>query len=362
MKKISIAFLALCSFVGVQSCKNNTSENSDTQAIASTAKFVATQDMVAKIYTSKGNIEVGLEYIKAPMTVANFVALAEGTMKNVQKPLGKPYYDGLIFHRMVPNFMIQGGCPSGTGTGNAGYTFSDEFHPDLRHDDEGVLSMANSGPNSNSSQFFITHNSTPWLDGIHSVFGKVIKGMDIVNKIAPGDRIDSIRIIRNTAEAKAFDAPNVFETQKSIQAEKQKAEEANKFGKYQSSNLYKVFEEFVKKSYPNATKTASGLYYVKTTTTNGPRATANSQVKVHYKGMLTNGKIFDQSIGKAPLDFVLGQGMVIPGWDEGIALLNVGEKATLIIPAYLAYGEQGVPGAILPNETLIFEVQLLAVN
>ena len=362
MKKILIIFSFISIFANLFSCKGKENENSDTQAISDTAKFVPTKDMVAMIYTSKGIIEVGLEYVKAPMTVANFVALAEGTMKNVQKPLGKPYYDGLIFHRVVPNFMIQGGCPSGTGTGNAGYTFSDEFHPDLRHDDAGVLSMANSGPNSNSSQFFITHNSTPWLDGIHSVFGKVIKGMDVVNKIAPGDRIDSIRIIRNTTEAKAFDAPTVFETQKSIQAEKQKAEEANKYSKYKSSNLYKIFEEFVKKAYPNATKTASGLYYIKTTTTDGARATANSQVKVHYKGMLTNGKVFDQSIGKAPLDFVLGQGMVIPGWDEGIALLNVGEKATLIIPAYLAYGEQGVPGAILPNETLIFEVQLLAVN
>lgn len=362
MKKILIILSILSIFANLFSCKGKENENSDTQAISDTTKFVPTKDMVAMIYTSKGVIEIGLEFVKAPMTVANFVALAEGTMKNVQKPLGKPYYDGLIFHRVVPNFMIQGGCPSGTGTGNAGYAFSDEFHPELRHDDAGVLSMANSGPNSNSSQFFITHNSTPWLDGIHSVFGKVIKGMDVVNKITAGDRIDSIRIIRNSAEAKAFDAPTVFETQKSIQAEKQKAEEANKYGKYQSSNLYKIFEEFVKKAYPNATKTATGLYYVKTTTTDGARATANSQVKVHYKGMLTNGKVFDQSIGKAPLDFVLGQGMVIPGWDEGIALLNVGEKATLIIPAYLAYGEQGVPGAILPNETLIFEVQLLAVN
>lgn len=362
MKKIFITFWALYSFFSIQSCKNENEENSDTQTIASTSKFSASKDMVAKIFTSKGIIEIGLEFVKAPMTVANFVALAEGTMKNIEKTSEKPYYDGLIFHRVVPNFMIQGGCPNGTGTGNAGYTFSDEFHPELRHDDAGVLSMANSGPNSNSSQFFITHNSTPWLDGVHSVFGKVIRGMDVVNKITAGDRIDSIRIIRNTNEAKAFDAPTVFETQKTIQAEKQKAEEANKYGKYQNSNLYKIFESYVKKAYPNASKTVTGLYYIKTTTTDGARATANSNVKVHYKGMLTNGKVFDQSIGKAPLDFVLGQGMVIPGWDEGIALLNEGEKAVLIIPAYLAYGEQGVPGAILPNETLIFEVELLAVH
>ncbi len=167
--------------------------------------------LFAKINTSKGSILLQLEMDLTPLTVANFVGLAEGSIPNNAKPKGTPYYDGLTFHRVIPNFMIQGGDPQGTGAGGPGYNFKDEFNAQLRHTGPGILSMANAGPGTNGSQFFITHVETPWLDGRHTVFGHVIEGQDVVDAIAQGDRIDSIEIIRNGEEAEAFHAATVFE-------------------------------------------------------------------------------------------------------------------------------------------------------
>ena len=160
----------------------------------------------AQINTSKGDILIKLEYKKAPLPVANFIGLSEGSIKNNKKNIGEPYYDGLKFHRVIADFMIQGGCPDGNGMGDPGYKFADEFHPDLKHDGPGILSMANSGPSTNGSQFFITHKETPWLDGKHSVFGKVINGQDIVNSIVQDDLINSVKIIKEGSEALSFDA------------------------------------------------------------------------------------------------------------------------------------------------------------
>ena len=151
---------------------------------------------ISKSIDRKGEIIIELEYEKTPITVANFVSLAEGTMKNSSKSLGVPYYNGLKFHRVIDNFMIQGGCPNGNGMGDPGYKFQDEFHPELKHDKAGVLSMANSGPNTNGSQFFITHNETPWLDNKHTVFGYVISGQEIVDAIEQDDIIEKITIER----------------------------------------------------------------------------------------------------------------------------------------------------------------------
>lgn len=352
-------YLVIISISILSSCKEKPS--SETQSIAApSTPFIPSKDMIAVIYTSKGQIKVGLEFVRCPMTVANFVALAEGHMENKHKSLGKPFYDGLAFQRVEKGFMIQGGCPVGNGTGNAGYLFPDEFVPELRHDGPGVLSMANSGKNTNSCQFFITHTKTEFLDGLHSVFGKVLEGQDIVDKIEKNDRIDSIRIIRNTNEARSFDAVKVFQAQKEILKQKQLSALEAQYGQQQSSSNYRAFEEYVKKVYPNAIKAPCGLYYFKTTTTEEAQPVPGNVVKVHYKGMLTNGKVFDESYTRRePLQFPLGGGRVIPGWEEGISLLRKGEKATLIVPPYLAYGEQGIQGAIGPNETLVFEVQLV---
>lgn len=345
--------------ISLAACKEKSS--ADTQLIAENyTPFTANQDMIAVFYTSKGIIKVGLEFAKCPMTVANFVSLVEGTAANKNGKIGKPFYDGLTFHRVVKDFMIQGGDPYGDGTGNTGYLFPDEINSDLRHDGPGILSMANSGPNTNSCQFFITHVKTDFLDGKHTVFGKVIEGQKIVDSIAIGDKIDSIRILRNSVEAKSFDANKVFNSQKEILKQKLLSEQQSKFGEQQSTSTYRDFEIFVKKAYPNAVKTPSGLYYYKTTTTEEAQAMPGSVVKVHYRGSLISGKVFDESYSrKEPLQFPLGAGKVIPGWDEGIALLRKGEKATLIIPSYLAYGSQGIQGVIEPNSALIFDVQLV---
>ncbi len=304
----------------------------------------------AKFNTTKGEILVNLEFEKTPGTVGNFVALAEGNLENDAKPQGTPYYNGLKFHRVIPDFMIQGGCPQGTGTGNPGYSFDDEFHPELKHDRPGILSMANSGPATNGSQFFITHVETPWLDNKHTVFGNVVEGQEIVDTVSQGDTIDSIEIVRVGDAAKNFNAIEAFRT---FEGEREK----------RIADAIKAQEEILDKESAGFDKTTSGLRYKILQNGNGKQANKGDMVSVHYKGQLLDGTVFDSSYKrKQPIDFNVGIGQVISGWDEGIQLLKVGDKARFVIPSELAYGSRGAGGVIPPDAPLIFDVELMNVK
>ena len=304
----------------------------------------------AKFNTAKGEILVKLTHDLTPGTVGNFVGLAEGQLENSVKPMGTPYYNGLKFHRVIPDFMIQGGCPQGTGTGDAGYKFDDEFHPSLKHDRPGVLSMANAGPGTNGSQFFITHIPTNWLDGKHTVFGHVVEGQDVVDAVEGSDALNSIEIIRVGEEAKNWNAVEAFITFTGSR-EKRLAEQK------------KTAEDALEKLAAGFQKTDSGLRYQIIQKGNGKQAEKGKMVSVHYQGALENGEVFDSSYKrKQPIDFKLGAGQVIEGWDEGVALLKVGDKARFVIPAYLGYGSRGAGGVIPADATLVFDVELMDVK
>lgn len=306
--------------------------------------------MYAKFETNKGNIYTTLTFKNTPMTVANFVGLAEGSIKNTAKNEGEAYYDGLKFHRVIPNFMIQGGCPIGTGTGGPGYKFDDEIDTNLKHTGPGILSMANAGPGTNGSQFFITHVATPWLDGKHTVFGHVVQGQDIVDAIVQNDTIKTLTILRKGKEAEAFNASVVFEEAKAAAAQKVAQKEAQKAAQ----------AELIKKEFNN--NTPSGLKYIVIKEGEGKQPSSPAtNVTVHYTGTFLDGKVFDSSVQRGqPIDFNLNQ--VIPGWTEGVQLMKEGAKYKFYIPYQLAYGEGGFPGAIPPKSDLIFEVELIKVN
>ena len=328
--------------------------------------------LYAEIKTNKGDIMVNLNFKETPVTVANFVLLSEGKNKEVSPEYyKKKYYDGLIFHRVIDNFMIQGGCPQGTGRGDPGYKFKDEFNENLLHDGPGVLSMANSGPNSNGSQFFITHNETPWLNGVHSVFGRVIKGIEVVNLIKQYDTIENVSIIRVGREAKSFKASKIF-SNRSVYFEDIKRK---KIALLENIKLGKKIEHETKKSMSISTN--SGLQYIKTYRSNGPKVDPKKAVMTHYAVYFEDGSLLDTSIlelaerydivnmerkntgGYIPYASRVGpDDTSIPGFKEGLRLLNVGDKAILYIPYYLAYGEKGRE-SIPPKSNLIFEVEIV---
>lgn len=334
----------------------------------------AVPGIYAAFVTTKGNIIVKLEPEKTPLTVANFVGLAEGNFTVYDSiKFTKPFYDGLKFHRVIKDFMIQGGDPQGTGMGGPGYKFYDETNTDLKHNGPGILSMANSGPATNGSQFFITHKETPWLDGKHTVFGHVIQGQDVVNKIEQNDLMTQVQIIRNGKEYKTWNPTAVFkstlETLKKVE-EAKKAEQA-RLDAIESERISKVAKmseaEYsvyllaeIQKKYPTAQQTASGLVYVVTKEGNGEKANKGDQVSTHYNGTFLNGVKFDSSYDRnQPLDFTHDIGQMIPGYDEAISILSKGGGGIFVIPYYKAYGPSGRPGAIPPYSDLVFQIELL---
>lgn len=362
-------------------------------SVASTFTFAQSGNQIPKdldtgmyvaFYTNKGLILAQLEYNKTPMTVANFVGLAEGKATILDKTFSKPFYDGLKFHRVIEKFMIQGGDPAGNGSGGPGYGFFDETRADLKHDGPGILSMANSDPQSkkpysnegktNGSQFFITHNATPWLDGKHTVFGHVIQGQDVVNAIVQNDVMDSVRIIRVGKNAKNWNASAAFKakyTEESAKetvrlAEKAKKDAAEKLRIDEASK--KTPEEYqkwlfaeVKKKYPNAQQTASGLIYIIDKPGTGVKPETNGFVSTHYIGTLWNtGEKFDASFDRGqPLNFTHNAGQMIKGYDEAVGLLTVGGRGKFIIPYFNAYGKEGRMPVIPQYSDLVFEIELL---
>jgi peptidylprolyl isomerase len=324
--------------------------------------------LFARISTDRGDIVVKLEDKLTPLTVCNFVGLAEGNMDAAK---GKKFYDGLTFHRVISktngddqDFMIQGGDPAGNGTGGPGYQFADEIVPSLTHNVPGILSMANAGPGTNGSQFFITLVPTPWLDGRHTVFGHVVEGQDVVGKVQQGDHIKSVVIMRNGKAAEAYKADQstfdklAAEAKADIEAAAQAKREADL--------------AIVKQRWPNARITPSGIHYIVTeegksdpaNPSSGQKPSPGQTVSVNYQGMFLSGDIFDASEAHGgPIEFPVGQGMVIPGWEEMLLDMRVGEKRTAVLPPETAYGERGAGnGAIPPNAWLVFEIGLAGIK
>ena len=326
----------------------------------------------ASIETSKGIIKTQLFFNLTPVTVANFISLAEGENKEVSEQYkGKKYYNGITFHRVIPDFMIQGGDPTGTGSGSPGYNFKDEFVDELKHDSAGTLSMANAGPGTNGSQFFITHKETPWLDGAHTVFGNVVEGQDIVDKIEQGDSIINIEIIRQGNSAKKFNAPKIF-TNHFKEEEKRKKDEVKALEKLKK-DVSKIHSDLKKKS----TETETGLKFFINERGDGDMVDENKVILTHYAVYFEDGNLLDTSIlevaekfnmfdnrraqagGYSPIEAKVGaKDMMIQGFKEGLKLLKTGDKATLFLPYYLAYGEtesRGIPA----KSNLIFEVEIV---
>lgn len=368
MRKVLLLTAALV--VGVfSSC------NSQNSVVVNGEKMNLKDGVYANIHTTKGDILLTLHFEKTPMTVANFVGLAEGKIENKAKAAGVPFFDGLKFHRVIPNFMIQGGDPQGTGAGDPGYKFPDEFDASLKHDSAGVLSMANAGPGTNGSQFFITHVPTPHLNGKHTVFGKVVTGQAVVNKILKDDIMTKVDIIRVGDKAIAFDPVVEFETGKKAATEK--AQAAKREAAAKAAQAAEESRKAVAGIIEGAQTTPEGLYYKVISKGKGPKPTIGQTVKVNYAGYLANGNLFDSSIeeiakkfGKyndrrtyEPYPVVYGPaGRVIRGWQIGLQLMSVGDKYQLIVPPNLGYGSQANGDLIPANSWLIFDVEIVGIK
>ena len=339
--------------------------------------------LFADIETTKGHIVVKLNYKEVPTTVANFVTLAEGKNNFVKVEYkGKPFYNGTIFHRVIDGFMIQGGDPTGTGMGDPGYRFEDEFVPSLKHSKKGILSMANSGPNTNGSQFFITQVPTPHLDGRHTVFGETVKGEEVIDAIAKAPRngqdrpnedikIKNITIVANGKDAEKFDAVKVFDSYFKSVAEREKEKEER------VKRASAKFLEEIKVQEPQAKVLPSGVKIFTINNGEGKQPKQTEFAMVNYAGYLRNGALFDSNIkeveesygkyqamreqqnGYQPIPFpYTPSAQLIPGFKEALLTIKVGDKIRVFIPATLGYGEAGAGDVIPPNSDLIFDIEI----
>ncbi|WP_423819248.1 peptidylprolyl isomerase [Salinimicrobium sp. TIG7-5_MAKvit] len=372
MKKIN--FLLLCSVLfAFTACNDEYPDLED--------------GMYAQFKTNQGDFIAELYFEETPMTVASFVSLAEGTTTMAEEQYQKkPFYDGLVFHRVIGDFMIQGGDPQGTGSGGPGYKFPNEIVDTLTHDSAGILSMANSGPNTNGSQFFITLKETPWLNGMHTVFGEVVKGMDVVEAIGnvetgANDRpledvvMQEVKIIRKGQAAKNFKAAEVL-TQELADFKAEAEEKERKMNEQRSANAQR-YEELK----AGAKELESGLQIAFLEEGEGPKPQQGDTVRVNYKGYLSSGDLFDTNIaevaeeagvlnerrqqmgGYAPMPMLYSKDApMIPGFKEGVQQMQVGDKAVLFVPSHLGYGENGAPPVIPPSADLIFEVEMVDIQ
>ena len=331
------------------------------------------EGLYAQLDTNKGYILMKLTDDKTPNTVANFISLAEGDNQFVSDNYkSKKFYNGIIFHRVIKDFMIQAGDPTASGSGGPGYRFNDEI-TDLKHDGPGVLSMANAGKNTNGSQFFITHKETPWLDGKHTVFGKVVEGLDVVDSIKQNDTIHNVQIIRIGYDAKNFDATKIFSDYfTNLERDKVEIEEKREIKRLEKIEIFDKLRKDIK-------KTTSGLGYIVTKNGNGPKISSTNKAKAHYAVYFENGNLLDTSMlevaeslflvneqkkaagAYSPIICDIGpEAQMILGFKEGLKFLKEGDEAFLFLPYKLAYGEKGVRG-IPPKSNLIFEVKIVKV-
>lgn len=366
MKKLTFLFLSLS--LAFASCQNKYPD--------------LEKGVYAEFVTNKGTFVAKLYNEQTPLTVTNFVALAEGSNDMVDSIYkGKPFYDGLIFHRIIKDFMIQGGDPKGDGTGNPGYRFPDEIVDSLKFTKKGLLAMANSGPGTNGSQFFVTLKETPWLDGRHTIFGEIVLGQEVIDSLGvatttkPGDKpIDSVVIekvsIMNTSNSKIG---SFNEEMEKLEVAKKEVEALKaKIGIEVATGLNKLRE--------NAETLSSGVQIVFTNKGDGPKPAEGSKILMNYAGYLANGTLFDSNImeveekfGMLNADKVANKGYapapsdygpdarLIPGFREALLLMKVGDKATVYIPAQLAWGDAGAGNLIPPNSDVIFEIELVDV-
>lgn len=368
MKKLTSLFLLLTITLTFASCQEQYPDLKD--------------GVYAEFTTNKGVFVAKLYNEAAPLTVANFVALTEGTNGMVDSTYkGKRFYDGLVFHRVIKDFMIQGGDPKGDGTGNPGYAFPDEIKDTLQFTKKGLLAMANSGPGTNGSQFFVTLAETPWLNGRHTIFGEIVKGQDVVDAIGvvetekPGDKpvqpikIESVKII-NKGKVRI-----PYFTEEMTKIEKEKKEKEERISKVAGKKA-KELESLRAK----ADSLPSGLEIYVNKTGDGVQPKQGEQILMNYAGYLTDGQLFDSNMLENAEKYEIvdnmrkatGQYMpvpteyspnakLIPGFREALLTMKVGDKVTVFIPPHLAYGSRGIPGVIPPNSELIFELEVVDV-